>query len=179
MTLLLACAAAAEPVEYITPENQSKLLMHQALAYVHGSIPSGGLIVTEYQSYLMMRFYLCRELTTPPRYMDQQLFDTPCGPFHLISGLAFPWAFTPENVVPTLRKAAEGFGMKVGEKIWIVHAGWKDVDGRNALRPDAALAAKLPEINRLPHQTFGDNISVFEVLVPAELEVAPEGSKMR
>jgi len=164
--LLTASAITADPPEDISAQNQAKVLMDQAKEYVHKSLPAGTRIITEYQSYLMLRYYICPEQITPPHDLDAPISEVSCGSYRLISGISLPWVMTEQNFAPILEIVAKKYELKPGDTVWIVHAGWNEVGPGSAVRLYAA-ASRSADGNRLRHRSFGDNIFVFEATIPA------------
>src|SRR5207245_9302694 len=61
MVALLGSHLEARPLELIYPENQTKVLMSGVLKDIHQSISPGELIFVEYQTGVMLRYYLYRD----------------------------------------------------------------------------------------------------------------------
>jgi hypothetical protein len=165
--LLTASAVAADPPEDISAQNQAKVLMDRAKEYLHNSLPEGARIITEYQSYLMLRYYLCPELVTPSSDVGVPIAEVSCGTYRLISGISLPWVMTEQDFGPTIEIVAKKYGLKPGDTVWIVHAGWNKLVGPGTAVQLYTAATQSAEGSRLRHRSFGDNIFVFEATIPA------------
>jgi hypothetical protein len=148
--------------EFMRAQNQSKELMSRALSDVRQSISSGELVFVDYQTALVLAYYLSRDQVFPSKDVGEKFLEFPCGGYRIVSTRYPPlWMFTVENFPAELDEMRRQYGLNPGRQLWVIRAGWNQRNARMDLHTE--LAMRFPELNRLPHQKFGENISVFEV----------------
>jgi hypothetical protein len=164
IVVVIFCNLDTIPVDSIRPQNQTKALMSRALNDIHQSIPRGAFVFVEYETGLMLRYYLCRDQIFPVDDLRKRFLEFHCGGYELVStSVLLDWALAPHEFASELDQVAKLYGLKPGERVWVVHAGWNNMYTRTHL--DSELAMRFPELNQLPHQNFGENICVFQVQV--------------
>ncbi len=126
--------------------------MAQALEYVHKSVSAGGVIVVDYNSSLVLRYYLCPDSAI--RTFEDQISQFGCGPFEMARTRGYDWAFTSENFEPILAEMEKRFGWQRGQTIWLAQAAEMRLDPKVLAR----FAAESKE--------FGLNVSVARLRAP-------------
>ena len=163
IVVLTFCNLDAIPVDYLRSENQTKALMGRALDDIHQSIPRGALIFVEYETNVMLRYYLCRDQIFPIDDLQRHFLEFHCGGYQLVStGALLEWVWPPETFASELDQMAKLYGLRPGERVWVVHAGWNFSGKFNF---PSQLAMQFPELGRFPHHDFGENLSVLQVPV--------------
>jgi hypothetical protein len=163
VVIVTFCNLDTNPTDNIRPHNQTRALMSRALNDVHQSIPRGALVFVEYETSLMLRYYLCRYQIFPVDDLQKRFLEFHCGGYQLVStGVLLNWALAPQEFASELDQVAKLYGLSPGEPVWVVHAGWNLSDKINF---PSQLVMEFPELNRLPHHSFGENIAVLQVRV--------------
>jgi hypothetical protein len=155
VALLLVCTMRVEPLSYISPSDQASERMAQAVNYIHASVPAGGVIVVDYNSSLVMRYYLCSGKDNMIRNFENQMSQFACGKYEMARTRGYEWMFTSENLEPILARMEKQFGWRHGEPIWLAQAA--------EMRLDAAVLARF---GAGPSKEFGQNISVTQLRAP-------------
>ena len=106
---------------YIRPENQKKELMEQAARYLHASAPSGSLIVTDYESGLLLSYYVCGADITHSGELTKFFYVSRCGGYGSASLLPGLWVFragTFQEQIESLKKTVDQ------HEVWLFQAGF-------------------------------------------------------
>jgi len=145
---------ATPPPQFIDPHNQSQALMSKAVKYIRRSIPPGALLLVDHQTSQMLGYYLGKDQVIPfnepqPR---QDFLEYPYGGYRVVSSKQ--WDFNAASFKNELGRMREAYGVKPGETVWVVDAGW----GVNLY---AELAWWFPQLS-LPGRMFGAHIAVFQ-----------------
>lgn len=155
---------ATLPTQHILAQNQRRVLMNRALAYIRQSIPPGTLLFVDHQTSLMLGYYLSRDQIV--RYDEPQpqrdFFEYPYGGYRIVSSKL--WLFNVKSFGPELSRMRRAYGLAPGELVWVVQAGW-------GVSLYHHLTRRFPELH-LPGLIFGGNLTVFQV--PAGMETLIE-----
>ena len=146
---------ATPPPQFIDPHNQSQALMSKAGKYIRRSIPPGTLLLVDHQTSQMLGYYLGKDQVIPfnepqPR---QDFLEYPYGGYRVVSSKQ--WDFNAASFKNELGRMRESYGVKPGETVWVVDAGW----GVNLY---TELSWRFPHLY-LPGLMFGTHIVVFQV----------------
>jgi 4-amino-4-deoxy-L-arabinose transferase-like glycosyltransferase len=160
--LVGASNTSGKPSEpYIAKENQSRTLMDAAVNHMRQTIPPGDLILTDYQSALVLVYYLCG----PKLILPVGTFNLPASRVrcdgHSIASLQ-TWDMDPPFFLSHFGKMAQAQRLKSGERVWVFQSGWEVTLGRQ-------LPLTSPEFRCLNPKTFGANISVIPFTVAPDL----------
>jgi hypothetical protein len=115
---LAICNFAVAPAgSYIKAENQKKELMRQAVDYLRGAAAPGSIILTDYESGLLLSYYVCGSDITHSGELREYFYISRCGKYQSASLLPRLWVFQaatfPEQV-QTLRY----------REVWLFQAGF-------------------------------------------------------
>jgi hypothetical protein len=80
-----------------------------------------------------------------------------CEGSRMIATTAKTFAFTPKTFVRNWEQMVAAFGLKTGERVWIVQEGW------NIRLPDQLREHQ--DLHNLDVHSFGKNISIFHLTV--------------
>ena len=141
---------------YMLREDQSRMQMLRAIGFIHAQIPSTDLIFVDYQTRLLLGYYLCPE--------QPASFSAPIGSFEEFRCNGYPvvaagpdlYTFTADNFRPRRSQLSRSFPLKPGQAVWVIQAGWEV-----GLAPE--LQIRFPELRALNPQWFGRNISIFRL----------------
>jgi len=138
--------------------------MENALQELRQSVPQGGPIFIEYQTSLVLRYYLCRDQVFPADDPGRPFLEFDCGDYRLISPRVSVWEFTADNFFAELEPLARMSGLRPGDEAWIVHAGWNP----KGTHLRTQLAELSPGLKESPHRDFGANICLFQVRIGSQ-----------
>ncbi|HXT86974.1 MAG TPA: glycosyltransferase family 39 protein [Verrucomicrobiae bacterium] len=155
LALLLVCAWRVEPLSYISPADQASKQMAQALAYIHETVPRGGIVVVDYNSSLVLRYYLCPDERNSVRTFENEINQFGCAQYRMARARGYDWAFTSENLGPILAGMERQFGWQHEQPIWLVQAA--------EMRFDSKVLARFGAKNS---KEFGLNVSVTRLRAP-------------
>jgi hypothetical protein len=148
---------------YISKANQNRKLM-AAVNHIHQTIPPGGEIFTDYESALMLVYYLCGpKLVLPVGTFNLPASRVKCNGYTIAS---FPtWNLEAALFLSDFKKMVQAQRLKSGDKIWVFQSGW-------AVDLDRRLASTSSKFRCLTPRTFGANISVTPFVVDQDLSPA-------
>lgn len=148
-------AATIALSSYISPVDQAKKQMVQAMKYIHESVPAGSVIVVDYNSSLELRYYLCSGAQRAMGEFEYLISQSGCGEYKMARSLCFDWTFTSENMGPILAEMEKQFNWKRGQPIWLVEAAETPFD-----------AATLARFGSDHRHEFGEYVSVTRLRAP-------------
>ena len=146
---------------YIKPENQKEELMEQAVDYLHGSAPAESLMLTDYESGLLLSYYVCGADITHSGKLTEFFYVSRCGEYESASLLPRLWVFratTFPGQMRSLEKTA-----KPGQEVWLFQAGF-------IVDREPEFQAVLGRYGCAPPRKFGANILVCRVEARGERE---------
>ncbi|HLW80804.1 MAG TPA: hypothetical protein VKS20_02060 [Candidatus Acidoferrales bacterium] len=129
--------------------------MAQAVNYIHASVLAGGVIVVDYNSSLVMRYYLCSGMGNMIRNFENQMSQFACAKYEMARTRGYEWMFTRGNFGPILARMEKQFRWRHGQPIWLAQAA--------EMRLDAPVLARF---GAGPSKEFGQNISVAQLRAP-------------
>jgi hypothetical protein len=142
---------------YIKPHNQRIVLMRQAMTSLDRSVPQGSTIVTDFEGWMMLDYYLCHDLRVlhPPL---QPFYRAPCGRYQVVFQDPRPWIFRAQTFPADMQTLRQMYGLGEQAKLWLFQAGF--------------LVDKEPELRVLLRrygcdkpEGFGQNILLCEITV--------------
>ena len=142
---------------YIARADQSSEQMNQSVKFIRTQVSQSELIFSDFQSKLLLAHYLCdREMVSYDRTISG-FISAQCEGSRMIATTAKNFAFTPKTFVRSWEQMVVAFGLKPGEKVWVVQEGW------NIRLPDQLKG--LQEFHNLSVDSFGNNIAIFQLTV--------------
>jgi len=145
------------PDTFITKEDQSRRLMAAAMNHIHQTIPPGGEILTDYQSGLLLVYYLCgSKLILPVGTFNLPASRVKCNGYTI--GSFQTWTMQPEFFLSHFETMARAQRLKPGDRVWFFGSGWEVLLG-------AKLPSASPKFRCLAPKNFGANISVIPFVV--------------
>lgn len=161
--VLVACVAFGKPRQpYMDRADQSHAHMDAALDFVEAKIGPSDLILTDYQTDLILGHYLCRQKTiffdAAPKGFEQ--FS--CSGHRVVSLDFREWIFWANNFIPEWKRFVEVYRLNPGDTVWIVQAGW-------GIGLPEDLRYRYAEFHNLDFASFGKNIKIFRMTVSQPL----------
>jgi len=160
MVVLAACVAFSNPrPPRMDRADQGSAHMAAALEFVNQNVGPSDLIVTDYQTDLILGHYLCRERPISFEVAPAGFEQFSCAG-HRIVGVDYGtvWIFWTDNFPKEWQRVVQTYGLKPGDAAWAVQAGW-GIDLPEDLR------RHYPEFHDLRYESFGKNIQVFKMKV--------------
>src|SRR5262249_36027198 len=109
------------PAQPIYTEQQSRTLMSQAVNHIHQSILAGKLVFVDYQTSVLLGYYLGRNQITHFDQLPQEFREFPYGGYRIVS--ARNWLFSVESFGVEFSRLKEVYGLPSRELVWIVSGG--------------------------------------------------------
>ena len=163
--IVAVCTAFGKPHRpYMLREDQSRVQMVRAMGFVRSHIPQSDLIFVDYQTRLLLAYYLCPQQPVSFSASLGSLEDLQCGGSDVVAAGPDLYAFTSENFLPRWDELLCSFPPKPGQSVWVIQAGW-EVDLSRELQ------SRLPELRELETQSFGRNITIFKLAVGQPMPV--------
>jgi hypothetical protein len=145
---------------YIARADQDRGHMQEFLAFVRQNVRPSDLIFSDNQSGMLLAHYLCQQQSVTVDESVPGYGSFRCGGYHVVRTDMDAFFFNPKNFLARWRELPTKFGLKEGETVWVVQAGWLW---------EESLAQQLQHglhgVHDLRPQSFGHNITVFELNV--------------
>jgi hypothetical protein len=141
---------------YMSRQDQSSPNMEAALDFIHQNVALGEPIFTDYQTSLMLHYYLCERQPVAMSRSVSGLLSFDCGGHRVISADWNTFTFTPRSFADRWQILVAKYNLPPGLRVWVTQMGWS-----------THLAADLqdfPEFHFAPH-FFGNRIQVFDLTV--------------
>lgn len=140
---------------FMRRQDQRRSNMTQALEEIRQKASPDDVILVDFQSSFLLRFYLCPE-AMPGGGPASDLRTYSCGGHRVVSTNSETNVFTADSFLRRRNEMTSVYALKTGQTVWIFQAGW-----------DIALARELqenvPEFHDLRAESFGRNISLFKL----------------
>ena len=141
---------------YILREDQSRIQINRAAEFIRSQIPPSDLIFVDYQTRLLLGYYVCPEQPVPFTAAVGSLELFACGNHRVAAAGPDLYIFTSDNFLPRWNQLART--LNAGQKVWVVQAGW-DVNLPNELQ------RRLPEFQVAGSHWFGKNIALLPLTI--------------
>ncbi|HWY53989.1 MAG TPA: glycosyltransferase family 39 protein [Terriglobales bacterium] len=143
---------------YILREDQSRTHMIRAMEFIRSQIPESDLIFADYQTRLLLGYYLCPQQPVSFSAPVGNLEEFQCGGHRIVAVGPDLYIFTAENFLPRWSELLRSLQLNPGQAVWVVQAGWQ-VGLSNELQ------SRFTEFRKLESQSFGKNITALKVTV--------------
>ena len=131
--------------------------MKAAMKDIQQTIPTGGLIMTNYQSALLLVYYFCGpELILPVGTFNLSASRAKCYGYTIASFQT--WLPQAPFFISQFGKIARAQHLTPGDRVWVFQSGWDPTLARD-------LPASSPQFRCDHPKTFGDNIAVIRLAV--------------
>jgi hypothetical protein len=160
--ILLLCLAFCNwfpaPPPMIRARNHQRALMDHAVAYLNQNASPGSILFADYQSGLLLGYYLCGHRVVEEFGPLDPYARADCGPYTVITTQPQEWKFYAADLPRQLAGATNTFTLAPGTKLWLFDAGWI-TDSAPPLRKE------LPQFGCPAPHDFGENILICELTV--------------
>lgn len=139
---------------YIKPKNQNKEFMQEAVTYLRGAAAPRSAILTDYESGLLLSYYLCGTDITHTGELSGYFYLSRCGEYQSASLLPRLWVFRaatfPDQVRGLTRLPLRG------QEMWLFQAGF-------IVDREPEFQAMLGQYGCGSPRKFGENILVCRI----------------
>ena len=139
---------------YMSRQEQSSANMKAALDFIHQEVSPREPLFTDYQTSLMLHYYLCARQPVAMSRSVPGLLSFECGGHRVISADWNTFAFTPRSFADRWQTLVAKYNLAPGSRVWVTQMGW-------ATHTDLQ---NFPEFHFAPH-FFGNRIQVFDLTV--------------
>jgi hypothetical protein len=177
---LAVCNLFPAPPPPMRAQDQSKILMQSAVAYLRASAPPGSALLADYESGLLLGYYVCPQGVVQVFPPFEPFAAADCGPYRVLSPPFREWKFVADtfpaelanasktliegNRSPTAQSSAAQSSVPPSPEpqLWLFYAGWIN---------DSAPAMKkvLGEFGCTEARTFGEDILVCRLTTPGNV----------
>ncbi|HZR64470.1 MAG TPA: glycosyltransferase family 39 protein [Terriglobales bacterium] len=120
---LAICNFAVNPAgAYIKPKNQKRKLLIEAVRYLRTSAPAGSVVLTDYESGLLLSYYLCDRDITHSGEPSGSFYLSQCGEYESASVLPRLWIFRAETFPTQVNELARS--VHSAQQVWLFQAGF-------------------------------------------------------
>jgi hypothetical protein len=155
---LAFCNRFPAPPPQIKAKNHGRILMRDAAESLRGSAAAGSIIFADYQSGLLLGYYVCGHGVVQTFLPLQAFVRNECGPYTAITTRPQEWKFYASDLPGQLASVAQAYNLAPGTKLWLFDAGWI-TDSTPVLRKQLRqLGCKAP-------QSFGENILLCQIAI--------------
>jgi dolichyl-phosphate-mannose-protein mannosyltransferase len=155
VALLIACNVYAEPTEYMPAKDQARGQMAQAMKYLRETAPVGSVIVVDYNSSLVGRYYLCGGSGDAIRDYEADIGQFSCDGYEMARARAYDHLFSSDNFGAVFVGMAKRFRWKEGQAIWLLQVSEIPLDAPTLARFEAG-----------PRKAFGGHICITQLRAP-------------
>ena len=152
---LVVCNFFPAPPPLIRARNQSGTRMRGAVQALRDSVPPGSFIVADYESGLLLGYYVCGHGVVQVFPPLQPFSKTECGPYTVVTTNPQRWKFYAGDLPGQLASIAGTYSLVRGSKVWLFYAGWI-VDSAPALQGSHVCSSP---------RSLGENILLCELTI--------------
>ncbi|MCU1268894.1 MAG: putative rane protein [Acidobacteriaceae bacterium] len=162
---LVICNFTVTPAgSYINPRNQKKELMDQAAGYLGASVPDGSIVLTDYESGLLLSYYLCHADITHSGEPKSFFYRSPCGNYNAASLLPRLWVFRADTFPQQMQELAKSEpALMRAHEVWLFQAGF-------IVDREPEFQSLLAQYGCSSPRKFGPNILVCRIGLPVLAE---------
>jgi hypothetical protein len=153
--VVAVCTAFGKPHRpYIPRDDQNRIQMTRAIEFIRSQIPPSELIFVDYQTRLLLGYYVCPEQAVPFAAAAGSLEQVQCGNHRVAAAAPDVYIFTAKTFLPRWNELMRAHSLKPGKNVWVIQAGW-EVNLSNDLQRE------LPQFQSVNSYWFGKNIAIF------------------
>ncbi len=155
VVLLVCNLFPAATGQFLTPRNQSRQVMQDAVNFL-SALPPGSIIFTDNQGGLLLSYYLCDRKVVLFDRPYEDLFMAPCGDHQVVTLDPRKWIFQAATFPDELGGLQQKYNPKSEHPIWVFQAGW-------LIDKEPEFRAKLRQFGCPATYDFGRNILVCQL----------------
>jgi len=154
---------------YMLRRDQSSQQMNQAMNAVRREVPPSAPLFVDYQTSLLLNHYLCpqRAMSFDSSITNLEVFS--CGGYRVISADPHTWRFDAQTFLSKWDELVRTYNLKPGDRVWVIQEGWD-------IKLAADLQNQFREFRSLHAESFGRNITMFELTVGQKMPATAEQS---
>jgi hypothetical protein len=145
------CNFFPAPPPPIRPKDQSMALMREAMSYLRTSTPAGTTFLTDYESGLLLGYYLCGHGVVQVFPPLQPFSSADCGPYTVLATSFHDWKFLADTFPGEFANTTKA--MPASTEVWLFYGGWIN-DSAPALKQE------LEQFGCAAPESFGENILI-------------------
>jgi 4-amino-4-deoxy-L-arabinose transferase-like glycosyltransferase len=171
LVVIAVCSGFGRPHRpYMLREDQSRRQMVRALGFLHARIPQSDVIFVDYQTRLLLGYYLCPEQLVSFAAPAGSLEEFECAGYHVVSAGPDLYIFHAENFLPRWDQLLRSARLASGQVVWVMQAGW-EVELAHEIQ------SRFAGFRELNPQSFATNITIFPLVVGQSLPaIAPQSN---
>jgi hypothetical protein len=136
---------------YLEAKNQKRELMEHAVQYLRASAVPGSVILTDYESGLLLSYYVCHKDITHAGEPIGSFYHSQCGDYESVSLLPRLWVFRSDTFPAQISDVARSISHK--QQVWLFQAGF-------IVDREPGFKAVLAQYGCITPKEFGANILV-------------------
>jgi len=157
--VLVLCAAFGKPrAPRMDRADQSLIRMDEAMEFLRQNADPHDLIFTDYQSDLLLGYYLCQQKPIAVEVSSPEFEVFSCGGRRVVSASFRTNTFTANTFANLWTRLIAEYRLKPGDTVWVFQGGWV------ATLPED-LQKNVAEFHDLRFESFGRNIKIFKMTV--------------
>jgi hypothetical protein len=131
--------------------------MSESVKFIRSQVSSSDVVFSDFQSRLLLGHYLFDQRIVSYDKSIPEFISAECSGVRMIATTASTFVFSPKTFLQNWNDMVVAFGLKPGDKVWVVQEGW------NVRLPDEL--KKLQAFRNLDIHFFRQNIATFELSV--------------
>lgn len=159
LVIVAACQLFGVPHRpYMLRTDQSTANMANAIAAIGREVSPEDRIFVDFQTYFLIRSYLCPEIATSFDASVPGFRSFPCGKYEVISTEPDTNIFAAGSFLQRWNQMVSAYHLPPGQAVWVFEAGWD-------IGLDRELKQSFPEFHNLEVESFGRNLRLFRLAV--------------
>jgi|HubBroStandDraft_6_1064221.scaffolds.fasta_scaffold00818_2 hypothetical protein len=163
--IVAVCNAFGQPHRpYMLPADQSRTQMIRATEFIESQIPNSDLIFIDYQTRLLLGYYLCPQQPVVFAAPVGSFEDFQCGGHRIVAAGPDLYIFSGQSFPSRWNELQRSFPLRSGQAVWVIQAGWE-------VNLWQELQSGVPGLRDLRPRSFGKNITISRMTVGQPMPV--------
>jgi hypothetical protein len=159
MLIVAVCTAFGQPHRpYMLRADQSRTQMIRATEFIESQIPNSDPIFIDYQTRLLLGYYLCPQQPVVFAASVGSSEDFQCGRHRIVAAGPDLYIFSAQSFPPRWNELQRSFPLRPGQAVWVIQAGWE-------VNLSQELQSSVAGVRDLSPRSFGKNITIFRMTV--------------